>query len=84
MPAATNAPRATAERALIMTVPVMGLCGPSLMLDLYPTPVSECLRRCGKQFRPGGVLCRPHPGDETLPARVEDAATQPRVQGLWQ
>jgi len=52
------------------------------MVDWYPAPVSGCLRRCGKRFRPAGVLCRPRTGDETLSARVEDAAIQrPGLQG---
>jgi hypothetical protein len=59
----------------------MGLCDPSFVLNWYPAPVSGCRRGCGKWFRPAGVLCRPRSGDETLSARVEDAATEPGVQG---
>ena len=70
MPAATNAPMATAERALIMTVPCHRPLRPFIDVDWYPASVSGSLRRCGKRFRPAGVLFRPRPGDETLSARV--------------
>jgi hypothetical protein len=36
------------------------------MVDWYPAPVSGCLRRCGKRFRPAGVLCRPRPGGRNI------------------
>jgi hypothetical protein len=38
----------------------------------------------GKRFRPAGVLCRPRPQDETLSARIGDAATPPPVQEFRQ
>src|SRR5712691_5937907 len=57
--AAIQAAMAIAERALIMTVPCMGLCGPSFrwLID-YSVPVSGSLCQRGEWFRSTGVLFR--------------------------
>jgi hypothetical protein len=36
------------------------------MPDWYPAPVSGCLHRCGKRFRPAVLLCRPRPGGRNI------------------
>ena len=81
MPAATNAQRATAEKALIMTVPCHGPLRPFIdgrSLSGAGFRMSSPVRETVSCRR---VLCRPRPGDETLSARVEDAATQPGGSG---
>jgi pantetheine-phosphate adenylyltransferase len=63
----------------------MGLCGPSFdgSMDTQRR-FPEVFAEGGKRFHPAGVLCRPRPEDETLPARIGDAATPPGVQTLWE
>jgi hypothetical protein len=76
MAKAAKAPTAMAERTLIMTVPChRALVALHLMGTDTQPPFPDVFAKCRKRFRPAGVLCRRRPGDETLPARREDAVT---------
>ena len=86
MPAATNAPRATAQRALIMTVPCHGPLRPFTWWSIgIQRRFPDVFAGAENGFVPPEFCVVPAPGDETLSARVEDAAIQsPGVRGLWQ
>jgi hypothetical protein len=85
MPAATNAPRATAERALIMTVPCHGPLRPCIRRSIgIQRRFPDVFAGAENGFVPSEFCVVPARGKKTLSARVEDSATQPGVQGLWQ
>jgi len=75
---------AMAERAFIMTVPChWAFVALHLMGRLIPSARFRMSSRKEETVSSAGVLCRPSPEDETLPARIGDAATPKVVRRLW-